>query len=533
MAFLKDFATRLDSNADEDNNLLSRVTALREQMGVMQHHDAVTGTEKQHVANDYILKTYEALQGCNENLRMIFNELTQPTQDHINPSTPNMPEDPPALQHFEFDSCHLLNISQCEISQSGHKFMVTVYNPLAHATFQPVRIPVPHSNYRVRDYREVPVQIQIVPITDRVEEMSFRNSSALYEIVFLAQEIPGLGYKSYFVEPLENAEQKETSRGKSENAISWRDATPEFIEIGNEHLKAIFDVKSGHLSQVGIDGKFHKMKQEFFYYKGYDTTYNSGWARASGAYILRPNGGENHFPGNIPLKLVRGEVVDEVYQQVNEWVSQVVRIYHDNSSAIEFEWTVGPIPVQDSIGKEVVSRFTGEIASKGVFYTDSNGREMIKRTRNERALYKDELVPINYYPLNSRVYLQDERNRMAILTDRAQGTTSLSDGSIDVMLHRRLLYDDGFGVGEALNEVQYNKGLIATGKLHLLFNSLEDVKTISPSAAAAERFLEKQILLPNWVFFSKLADDSYESWLKKYKNIVSGIIEFVSGREFN
>lgn len=26
---------------------------LREIMGIMQHHDAVTGTEKQHVADDY------------------------------------------------------------------------------------------------------------------------------------------------------------------------------------------------------------------------------------------------------------------------------------------------------------------------------------------------------------------------------------------------------------------------------------------------------------------------------------------------
>lgn len=27
--------------------------SLKQAMGVMQHHDAITGTEKQHVANDY------------------------------------------------------------------------------------------------------------------------------------------------------------------------------------------------------------------------------------------------------------------------------------------------------------------------------------------------------------------------------------------------------------------------------------------------------------------------------------------------
>ena len=34
----------------DDEKLL---TTLRESMGEMQHHDAITGTEKQHVADDY------------------------------------------------------------------------------------------------------------------------------------------------------------------------------------------------------------------------------------------------------------------------------------------------------------------------------------------------------------------------------------------------------------------------------------------------------------------------------------------------
>lgn len=38
------------------------------------------------------------------------------------------------------------------------------------------------------------------------------------------------------------------------------------------------------------------------------------------------------------------------------------------------------------------------------------------------------------------------------------------------MLHRRLLVDDHWGVGEALNETAYGKGLVARGKHYLLFD---------------------------------------------------------------
>ena len=41
---------------------------------------------------------------------------------------------------------------------------------------------------------------------------------------------------------------------------------------------------------------------------------------------------------------------------------------------------------------------------------------------------------------------------------------------MELMLHRRLLVDDHWGVGEALNEMAYGKGLVARGKHYVLFD---------------------------------------------------------------
>lgn len=45
-----------------------------------------------------------------------------------------------------------------------------------------------------------------------------------------------------------------------------------------------------------------------------------------------------------------------------------------------------------------------------------------------------------------------QTTQLSVLTDRAQGCSSLADGELELMAHRRLLTEDQRGVGEALNE---------------------------------------------------------------------------------
>ena len=40
---------------------------------------------------------------------------------------------------------------------------------------------------------------------------------------------------------------------------------------------------------------------------------------------------------------------------------------------------IGPIPLEDGVGKEVITRMTANMATEKVFFTDSNGRDFLKR----------------------------------------------------------------------------------------------------------------------------------------------------------
>lgn len=87
------------------------------------------------------------------------------------------------------------------------------------------------------------------------------------------------------------------------------------------------------------------------------------------------------------------------------WLTQTIRLY-ENLPYAEFEWIVGPIPIDDQNvsgilsedkrfvtvlmcfqGKEIITRFSTNISSNGYTYTDSNGREMQERLFNYRPTW--------------------------------------------------------------------------------------------------------------------------------------------------
>ncbi|CAD7086199.1 unnamed protein product [Hermetia illucens] len=480
-----------DENPSTTSPLMSRLQLLQDAMGIMQHHDAITGTEKAAVASDYARLLNEGMVACEENAENVLNKQVQKKGGQ--------------LAKFDFESCLHLNISSCEVSEKSSKFMVTVYNVLSQETDQYVRVPIQDVNYIVRDPEGNLIQSQIVPIPVSVREIHNRFSVALKELVFLAKAVPANGYRSYFIE----VDPNDVSSTIPEVVLIRKPREPsKQTVIRSGELDLTFDGK-GKLASITLNGVTKNVKHDFFYYPGAAGN-NQGYDnRSSGAYIFRPNGTAKAVAEDVDLQLVQGPLVDEVHQKFNDWISQVIRVYK-GTNYVEFEWLVGPIPVDDNIGKEVVSRFSSELKTNGVFYTDSNGRQTLKRVRNQRPDYTFHLreeVSGNYYPITTKIALEDKETRLAVLIDRAQGGSSLEDGAIELMVNRRLLHDDGFGVGEALNVEQFGRGAVARGKHFLIFGpSNSDIRM-------QERQLQLQTTLPLWVFFSGLEDSvTFEDW---------------------
>ncbi|XP_017057354.2 lysosomal alpha-mannosidase [Drosophila ficusphila] len=439
---------------------------LREIMGVMQHHDAITGTEKQHVSDDYDRLLYDAIVGGVNTAGDALRKLTN-------------------LPNGEFESCLQLNISECAFTKdSADNVVVTLYNPLAHTTEQYVRVPVKNENYQVTDEKGRVVASEVVPVPWQVLALQFRNNDTQHELVFKASVNK---IASYYIKKVDSGETR-TLAIKKTNTQTFDD---EETVVQTSLVKLVLDNKTGLLKRIEMNGVSENIEQSYGVYRTYD----------SGAYVFRQyNQGDFVIQEDgVEFTVYEGALVKEVHQKFNDYISQVIRIY-EKKNIVEFEWLVGPVPVEDDFGFEVVSVFSSEIASNGVFYTDSNGRELIRREKDKREDFSPELAvqPTsgNYYPITSRIALQDSNKRIAVLNDRAQGGSSMTDGQIELMLHRRLVRDDGYGVDETLNEQKYGQPLIARGKLFLILNAADE-------STSAEREAEKEFHLPLWKFFSK------------------------------
>ncbi|KAF9622793.1 hypothetical protein IFM89_034028 [Coptis chinensis] len=425
--------------------------SLGDALGIAQHHDAVTGTAKQHTTNDYAKRLARGASEAETIVDLALSCL-------INSSSSK----PCAAPAVKFRQCQLLNISYCPPTEEeildGKSLVVVAYNSLGWTRTDIIRIPVNDGNLVVQDSKGILVEVQYLDMDNATSNLrSFYTKAYLgqstgqppkYWLLFQAS-VPPLGWNTYFIS-------KAGGRGRRRMGFHSIKAASqnETIEVGPGDLKMHFSSTSGQLTRMvnirtGVD---IPIQQSYLWYGSSSGDMDS---QASGAYIFRPNGSPPvPISRSVPLKIVRGPLVDEIHQQFSSWIYQVTRLYKDKEHA-EVEFTVGPIPTEDGIGKEVITRMTANMATEKTFYTDSNGRDFLKRVRDYRAdwsLTVNQPVAGNYYPLNLGIYASDKKSEFSVLVDRASGAGSIEDGELEIMLHRRILFDDSKGVGEPLDE---------------------------------------------------------------------------------
>lgn len=470
----------------DDNEELSD---LREIMGILQHHDAVAGTEKQHVADDYARQLQRAIDECENLANTALNKL-------IN-SNSNTTE-------ATFKTCLLANISQCSVTETLENFVVTLYNPLSRSVDKLITLPVTGSNYNIQDKDGNILESDIFPIPDYIKNIPGRESNATHDLYFIGKSIPPLGWKSFI--------------------ISLNDTKKSSIKLKNSTTSFDIDEDTGLVNKITLNNISIPFGQNFYFYNGFVGDNQHPENRSSGAYVFRPDGEIKKIAERAEVTSYEGSLVFEIRQKFSDYVSQTARV-NKVENYIEFDWVIGPIPDTGPNGIEIVTKYSTNLTSNATFYTDSNGKEMLKRIRDFRPTWKLENTEPesgNYYPITSKISIRDEEAgiEVAVLNDRAQGGSSLKDGEIELMIHRSCIHDDDFGVSEALNEKAFDTGLVIRGSHYITAGYLnpEDGKSIS----SVERDIAQRRLLDTWTFITPLRQ-SFEDYKTNYVMEYSGI----------
>lgn len=153
------------------------------------------------------------------------------------------------------------------------------------------------------------------------------------------------------------------------------------------------------------------------------------------------------------------------------------------------------------------------MSNENNFYTDSNGRQILTRRvgfyGDSKTIKITDPIAGNYYPINAHISINDEKvdKQLTMIVDRAQGGSSINNGQIEVMIHRRHVHKQIF-VDEVLDETAYGVGLAVRGTHLLLLSGISESAKLVRSLSQ-QMYKQPQIsCIPTNL--------SFQEWFKSY-----------------
>ena len=447
------------------------IDELARAVALMQHHDAITGTDVTHVNEDYRRIVTAAMFSARQAIVDAFDKLM--------------------LKESEagFMVCEGANETMCgpavTLSDTHLSFIVVAYSALPRARAAFIEVPLgPTASSRswtaisMTSGNRLPVQV--VPVRGETRALQdylisvHAHPAALkaHATAIFQGNIPGMGFDSWRLEPAE---------GELASSLLFKcDAFPanctddgDVLKITNGLASLTFSRRSGGLTSYEVvNGPRVTVSASLLRYSPQRNTGVLPWyLRPSGHYSFHPAGEAEQLEGQkvSALEVTTGQYVTEVTQRFSSYGTLTFKLRHA-VSVVEVEWTVGPLPN----AQDLILRLDTSIQTNGVFWSDSNGRQYVRRERGARSTWVPATLeppysnPVgrDYYPSTVGAYIEDtvQKIQLSVLTDRAQGCASLSEGSLEFMLHREAEAADELGNPETLRERLGGKPIIVRGK---------------------------------------------------------------------
>ncbi|XP_022895002.1 alpha-mannosidase 2 isoform X2 [Olea europaea var. sylvestris] len=444
-----------------------KLTAARRNLALFQHHDGVTGTGKDHVVEDYGTRMHMALQ----DLQIFMSKAIEVLLGiHHEKNDHNPAQFEPAQLRSKYNA---QPVHRAISLHEGTVQTVVIFNPLEQMCNEVVMLVVVRPDVTVLDSNWTCVKSQISPELHHDKNKMFTGKHRVY----WKASIPALGLQTYYIANgfvgCEKAKPARLRVFTPSNDLSCpapytcTKLESDTVEIRNQRQTLTFRVNHGVLQKISSDGHVYVVDEEIGMYSSTE----------SGAYLFKPNGeAESIIQAAGQIVVSEGHLVQEVHSYPKTaWetspISHSTRIYNGENTVQEFviekEYHVELLG-NDFNDKELIARYKTNIDNRRVFYSDLNGFQMSRRETYDK-------IPLqgNYYPMPSLAFMQNPNGqRFSIHTRQSLGVASLKNGWLEIMLDRRLVRDDGRGLGQ---------GVMDNRPMNVLFHILVE-SNISSSA---------------------------------------------------
>ena len=245
---------------------------LWEALSLAQHHDGVTGTELDWVADDYAMRIASGAVEAYATLDDTISQLA------ANGTT----------QRIHYSSCPLLNLTSCPPIASASSYNVLLWNPQARPVNSVVRLPVyglqSGGSVMVRDVSGVAVASDVLPVV--ATSTATLVDSASNVVAFVA-DVPALGYTAYSITVNQQSDAVIDLPDNRHKVQDEQQPVADAVTIENSGVQLTFDSTSGLLTQWTdkrtTPPTTHAFTQNFYWY----WSSNTSSAGCSNTYYVR------------------------------------------------------------------------------------------------------------------------------------------------------------------------------------------------------------------------------------------------------
>ena len=486
-------ARERDNNGVLVNGGYDQLEQARRDLGLFQHHDAITGTSKHFVMVDYQNRLLRGIRSS-ESLIEMSAQLLLVTESH---------KDVAPLRHTserQVNGDHTPSV----LDVRSERHSVTVYNSLAQEREEVVSVLVNREDVCVTDSSGTLLDSQISPYYNKTQ-----LDLGVFQLLFVSL-LPAMSLSTFHVQLCKKEQVYKIKKtkvyclmcpqsNKDDKPYSLSSIPEGLIQLENQVYLLQFDSDTKLLSNINnkLSGVVHEVSHQFI---GYPSE-----PFRSGAYLLSVD------PSYAEPIFSQSELIDVVIMSGLIW-SQLslmwkiggeggtstfvttYRLYHTTGPTsegifIENMFDFGEPPnLRD---KEVVMRLSSSLKSGRSLYTDQSGLGMIRRDWVEELSLSG-----NHFPVTQAVYLQDQGHRLSLVVDHATGASSVQEGMLEVMVDRRTMYDDARGMGEGVTDSRattHGYWLLLEARDPSSTPAPDTLASLSPLGTVLSRYLDNPV----------------------------------------